>query len=182
MPLLNNGEPTVLSTEAPKTELRRLLVRASRDLLRALENGVRTEGLGLVDHEVLRCAVGTPGSVQRDLAAALGVDLSVIAVVLDKLEEAGCTKRQDDEGDRRRRAVEVTAVGHRTLRRCAVIATRVEEEFFGGLDDDEQRLLDRLLARLPLSRSDPRTTQTMKPKRRFAAWSVPHPPGSRRWS
>ena len=88
-----------------------------------------TAGLGLTTTQygtmvVLRAR----GSLdQVGIATLVGIDRSTTALVVSKLEEAGYIERHDDEVDKRRKIITLSAAGHAMLDRVAKPAQQARE-------------------------------------------------------
>jgi DNA-binding MarR family transcriptional regulator len=96
---------------------------------------------------------------QQMLIEVLGVDPSIVVAILNELETQGLAQRRRDPSDRRRHIVEITDKGTEVL--CAVdgAITTVEQQLFAGLDAEEVRVLEGLLARIHTSHDDPACTE-----------------------
>jgi len=92
---------------------------------------------------------------QQMLIEVLEVDPSIVVAILNELETQGLAQRRRDPSDRRRHIVEITDKGTEVL--CAVdgALTAVEQQLFAGLDAEEIRVLEGLLARIHTSLDDP---------------------------
>ncbi|MFL5860933.1 MAG: MarR family winged helix-turn-helix transcriptional regulator [Solirubrobacteraceae bacterium] len=85
---------------------------------------------------------------QRELAALMGVDHSVLVNLLNPLETARLVKRERDTVDRRRHVVKLAAAGERRLATADRAFRDVEDTFLAPLSADERRDLHSLLSRL----------------------------------
>ena len=86
---------------------------------------------------------------QQQLSQALTIDRANMVDLLDLLEQRGFVERSKDPGDRRRHAVKLTASGRVTIRQMRqAVDTLDQEEFFVGLDSQEQATLHTLLLKL----------------------------------
>jgi DNA-binding MarR family transcriptional regulator len=84
---------------------------------------------------------------QSQLIAELGSDKSSMVRAVDDLERLGLGVRRLVPGDRRARAVELTATGRERLVAARAIAEKVGEDLFGCLTEQEQATLRDLLSR-----------------------------------
>jgi DNA-binding MarR family transcriptional regulator len=86
---------------------------------------------------------------QQQLAQRLSIDRANMVDLLDLLEKRGFVERTQDPVDRRRHAVKLTASGREGVRQMRqAIDTLDQEEFFVGLDSQEQATLHALLIKL----------------------------------
>jgi MarR family transcriptional regulator, lower aerobic nicotinate degradation pathway regulator len=88
------------------------------------------------------------GLTQQDLADESNVDRSSMVAVLDELERRGLAERRSDPADRRKRAIHLTDEGRATLEKMRRVASKVGEENFARLSDDERATLHQLLRKL----------------------------------
>jgi len=89
-----------------------------------------------------------PGITQQELASLAQIDPSSMVAVLDGLEERGFVERRIDPGDRRRRAVHLTAEGQRTWQALQREARKTGEAFLAPLTPEERTTLNELLRKL----------------------------------
>lgn len=80
---------------------------------------------------------------QQALAGGIRVDPGNLVQTLDDLEAAGLIRREIDPGDRRRRAVKLTADGRHTLRHGIAASERADDEVLGVLTEAERSALHR---------------------------------------
>ena len=96
---------------------------------------------------VLELAGSTPLS-QLDLATRIGVTPSVVVDMLDELETLGAIRRVPQEGDRRRRIIELTPTGRTLHHLAAQAAHEVDAELLHDIDHGLQRALQSSLAEI----------------------------------
>ena len=89
-----------------------------------------------------------PGMDQISVCAALGVDRSTLAGVVDRLEEKGLLKRSTGRTDRRSNALHLTRAGRRILGEAAASANQAEARAFEPLSPAEQRQFTQMLTKL----------------------------------
>ncbi|MCU7820259.1 MarR family winged helix-turn-helix transcriptional regulator [Kitasatospora sp. DSM 101779] len=106
------------------------------------------EGLKLPHHAVLAAVFEYGPVAQADLVRRLSIDAKDLVGFLNHLEGAGLLVREPDPRDRRKNAVTVTTKGTRTLRRCAELGERANEELLSPLDAAERQALIALLTKL----------------------------------
>lgn len=130
--------------------LRRAHDRAASSLVEAL----RPLGLELRHFAVLIALNANGPMSQVALVSATGSDKASMVRVVDDLENAGLVERRPVPGDRRVRAVEMTARGLKLFDRAHVAARPIAESLVAHLDDGEaERLLD-LLTRFTYPSTD----------------------------
>lgn len=88
---------------------------------------------------------------QQHLAQTLTIDRANMVALLDLLEQRGFIERQADPLDRRRHVVKLTAVGQEELQQIRQAREKVDDAFFAGLDNEEQKTLHQLLVKLFIS-------------------------------
>jgi DNA-binding MarR family transcriptional regulator len=84
---------------------------------------------------------------QRQLIAELGSDKSSMVRTVDDLERLELCQRQAVPGDRRARAIELTAHGRETFTTASTVAQQAADNLFGCLAPDQQATLGALLRR-----------------------------------
>lgn len=84
---------------------------------------------------------------QQELADAFCMDANNVVLLLNELEGEGYASRQRDPHDRRRHVVQLTSAGSEALDRAERALEAVEDDVLGALDEDERRVLWKLLAR-----------------------------------
>src|SRR5262245_8973671 len=98
---------------------------------------------------VLRVLERADGPIsQREVAERTGIDASDVVDLVDRLEEAGYARRQRDERDRRRYALELTPAGQEAIARFARVAGEVDEAVLSVLEPEERDTLRSLMARI----------------------------------
>ncbi|GAB4278961.1 MAG: hypothetical protein Kow0056_11740 [Coriobacteriia bacterium] len=86
------------------------------------------------------------GSTQSELAEVLCVSKPTVSVMLTKLEEAGLIERRPDDDDRRVRRIWLTEAGRALNEELHGVYADVVEATIGGLPEEDQAELLRLLA------------------------------------
>jgi DNA-binding MarR family transcriptional regulator len=89
-----------------------------------------------------------PGMDQISVCAALGIDRSTLAGVVDRLEEKGLLKRSPGPTDRRANALNLTRAGKRILAEMEDAALSAESRAFEPLSASEQRQFARMLTKI----------------------------------
>src|SRR6478735_3656611 len=98
-----------------------------------MSEALRPFGIELRHFAVLLVLVNRGPTVQRDLAAATGSDKAGIMRVVDDLERKGLAVRKSVPGDRRVRAVEITARGLEVFDSVHVAAEPLAERLVAEL-------------------------------------------------
>lgn len=93
------------------------------------------------------------GTVQKELAEAVGIEGSTLVGLLDRLSKAGLVERREALHDRRFKSVHLSAKGCRRIAELDKLHREVRLEFFAGVSDrDMARCLavfERIAARAP---------------------------------
>lgn len=111
-------------------------------------------GLSIPEANVLlHLQPGTSMPMTR-LAALMGFDKSNLTTVMTKLERQGLVERDPDATDRRVRLMRLTGRGAETRRSLEDDLSR-DSPLTRGLDDDDRRALERILARLAREDGEP---------------------------
>jgi DNA-binding MarR family transcriptional regulator len=97
---------------------------------------------------------------QQHLAQTLSIDRANMVALLDVLERRGFIERSIDPRDRRRHVVKLTVAGREELRQIRQAEEDLNEEFFGGLDKEEQEVLHELLVKLFTSLIEQESTRS----------------------
>lgn len=116
-----------------------------------MAEALRPLGIELRHFAVLIVLVDQGPTVQKDLAAATGSDKAGIMRVVDDLERRGLAVRTAVPGDRRARAVEVTAAGLELFDAAHVAAEPMARRLVAGLGRGEVERLRDLLTRIARS-------------------------------
>ncbi|WP_292025332.1 MarR family transcriptional regulator [Maritimibacter sp. UBA3975] len=82
-----------------------------------------------------------PGAPQNRLAEAVGLQRSSLVPILDRMETEGIVERRDVEGDRRAKAVFLTAKGEGVVADLSASALESERRMSAGLTDDQVTVL-----------------------------------------
>ncbi len=77
-----------------------------------------------------------PGQPQTRLADAVGLQRSSVVPILDKMEANGIVERRDIAGDRRSKAVYLTAEGEKVVAELTAPALEMERKTVAGLSPD----------------------------------------------
>ena len=116
----------------------------SRHIREALaEHKLKPRQLRILDLLADRGPIG-----QRELAALMGIDHSVLVALLNPLEDGRLIKRDRDTEDRRRHMVSIAAAGRRRLTQADKAFRDAEDAFFAALPAEDREHLHALLSRL----------------------------------
>jgi DNA-binding MarR family transcriptional regulator len=97
---------------------------------------------------VLNAVDAAEGESQQAIGEAIGAPASRMVAIVDELEQRGLVERRPHPGDRRIRALYLTAAGRKLLARGRRIAMEHEEELIGGMSEADRRRLIALLQRV----------------------------------
>src|SRR2546423_11050710 len=120
--------------------LKRLGFTAKEQTMKAYEQ----TGLHPYHQGILTVLDERSTETQGAIADALGYDRGQLVGLLDELEERGLVERRRDPNDRRRHIVSLTPDGKQALAKLRALAGRLEDEFFGQLDEGEPAQLHQL--------------------------------------
>lgn len=81
-----------------------------------------------------------------ELVGVLGVSISSVSELVDRLVDAGLASRRDDPADRRHVVVAITAEGIELLDRFRELGLREFRRLISGLNRDELELVERCIA------------------------------------
>jgi len=137
-----------LAGPATPTELSTLLAGLGREATARVRRAIRPLGLGAQQYLVLSQLRDLGQTSQVELAAALGLDPSNLATTAGALVDRGLVDRCRDEGDRRRYALTLTAIGDDLLAKAAEAIGETEHELLAALDADQATQLRTLLRRV----------------------------------
>jgi len=125
-----------------------LLARLGQESVARFRRSLRPLNLGAQEFIVLKQLQAFGSCSQGELADALGIDYSNLAVVTGQLYSRGLIERHRDPADRRRYVVELTGDGRRLLSDADKTIEAGEEDILSALDDSERQQLWELLRRM----------------------------------
>ena len=125
-----------------------LLARLGERSRRRLHQALAPAGLHPRHFGVLAVVAANPGCTQQQLHRKTAIAASSIVAVLDELEAGGLAERRLDPGDRRARAIFLTAHGERELARVRALTRGLQAELFAALTPGERDTLLTLLRKL----------------------------------
>ena len=127
-----------------------LIQRASRTLrvlfLRMMEQ--RSAGVTPEMWLVLSRLYARDGQYQTQIADSTFRDRPNTSRIIAGLEERGYIRKERDPADRRRIRIHLTERGEEFVRDMAPLAARTRDGLYEGLDDEELRMLRRVLRRI----------------------------------
>ena len=125
-----------------------LLAGLGRDATARVRRAIRPLGLGAQQFLVLEQLQQLGQASQAQLADALGIDRSNLAVIAADLCHRGLAERTRDEVDRRRYVLRLSPAGEQLLRRAEGAIAAVQDDLLAPLDDEDRERLYALLRRL----------------------------------
>ena len=123
----------------------RLAAKSARLLL---ERRLSQVGASFGNWTVLATLDGRGPMIQRDLAAALGIEGPTLTRHLDRLGELGLIQRHRDGADRRYALVELTPAGRSRCHELDAIAREANDQLLAGFSAEETAQLTDMLQRL----------------------------------
>lgn len=133
-----------------------LLLRHAHQVAAALFNGNFAEfGLTAPQHGVLAVLAQRPGLSQAAIGRALGYDRATTGQLIERLAARRLVERATAAAGRNGRPVRLTEEGAELVRRSAKAVDRTMRQLLSSLDQEEQRTLVALLARLVSRRDGP---------------------------
>jgi DNA-binding MarR family transcriptional regulator len=98
----------------------------------------QVHGVTPVQYGALQAIANTPGTDQRSLASAIGLDTSTIAGVVDRLELRGLVQRSAADHDRRLRLLTLTDDGRALLAAIVPAMLRAQERMLDPLPKNQR--------------------------------------------
>ncbi|HEX6478471.1 MAG TPA: MarR family transcriptional regulator [Ktedonobacteraceae bacterium] len=136
-------------SEQQLTNTAYLLGRLGREVRRRFTQILSGWNLNPSHYGILLLLEEIDQASQQQLAQRLTIDRANMVDLLDLLEKRGFVERTQDPGDRRRHAVKLTSSGREAIRQMRQAVDKLDqEEFFVGLDSQEQATLHALLIKL----------------------------------
>jgi DNA-binding MarR family transcriptional regulator len=139
---------TTAATALDQVPMTTLLTGLGRDATARVRRAIRPLGLGAQQFMVLKQLQVVGQTSQAELADALGIDRSNLAVVVAELSDRGLVERTRDAVDRRRYVLRLARAGERLLGRADGAIAAAEEELLAPLGGAERGALYTLLRRL----------------------------------
>jgi DNA-binding MarR family transcriptional regulator len=127
-----------------------LLIKLGEIALAAAERALAPLSLRARHFNVMTMIAADVTLSQQDLSGALGIDPTIMVALIDDLERQGFLRRQRNDKDRRRYALQLTPAGQHALERALDAIQDAENELLAPLTRQEagtlHELADRLLA------------------------------------
>ena len=124
------------------------LVRAAATSTSRMREALEPLGLRARSYSALALAVSPGALSQRDIAARLLLDPSLVVPVVDELERRGLVTRTVDPNDRRGRLISATDAGRAAFTEAAALVAASDPAVAAGIADDERARLLTLLHRI----------------------------------
>lgn len=132
---------------SPQPELGLLLRLAHQRAAKAFSDALHPLGIEGRHYGVLLTLARRGPLTQSQLMVELGNDKSSMVRTVDDLERLGLCQRSPVPGDRRARAVDMTATGRERFTAATTVAQQVTDHLFASLTDEELATLRDLLTR-----------------------------------
>ncbi len=116
------------------------LIGMSQRWRRVLDERLRPEGMTLATWRTLVSVSRAGGVMQKDLAAALGIEGPSLVRLLDALEGDGLTLRREAASDRRGKTVHLTEAGETCLNDVQGVQEAVRTQLLNNVSDEELRV------------------------------------------
>jgi MarR family transcriptional regulator for hemolysin len=143
--------PDAAPTQGPEglsDDLGWVLLQAARGYLASGTQACGDLPGGLRGYHLMRAVSRGCPSTQAELAAALGLDRTVLTYLLDDLVAAGVVERQADPADRRARRVVVTTLGQRRVTEVAAALAELERSLLAAVPGGDRATLLAALQRI----------------------------------
>jgi MarR family. len=105
-------------------------------------------GVYQAQHRLLMEIARNPNASQNDIAKAMDVSASTIAVSLKKLEKGGYINREMVEEDNRLNKITITKQGNKVVEQSKLIFEMADRKIFEGFTNEEKSTLLGLLKKL----------------------------------
>ncbi|PJK03779.1 MarR family transcriptional regulator [Lysobacteraceae bacterium NML71-0210] len=105
-------------------------------------------GISITEWRVIAVLGRYSGLSANQVAERTAMDKVAVSRTLARLVERGLIARNTDDDDRRRSVLALSARGKRIHTQIAPLALEMEHKLLAGFDNEERRLLDRLLGKL----------------------------------
>jgi DNA-binding MarR family transcriptional regulator len=122
--------------------------RASRALLRDLDERLRPFGFAMSQLPVLCALAHTPTLSQKELATQARVEQPTMAEMLTRMERDGVVKREPNPEDKRVVLISLTQRSRARIGKAKAALVEAERAAMAGLSEAEQRQLRDLLCRV----------------------------------
>jgi MarR family transcriptional regulator for hemolysin len=124
-----------------------------RVLSRAFNDALVAAGGSLPQWLVVMALKRDEHAMQRDIAAAIGIEGATLTHHLNRMEADGLVRRDRVAGDRRSHLVALTPAGEDLFRTLLAAVIAFDGQLRAGMSDRELATMRRLLARLRINAS-----------------------------
>ena len=131
------------------------IARTGRALSREFNEALTAAGGSLPQWLVLITLKQGDHRMQRDIAAAIGIEGATLTHHLHRMEADGFIRRQRGAGDRRSQLVELTPAGEQLFTRLLGAVIEFDDRLRRGISDRELAALRRTLERLRTNAASP---------------------------
>jgi DNA-binding MarR family transcriptional regulator len=104
------------------------------------------------------------GMTQTELARFLDIGKVTVGGLLDRLEDSGLVRREDDAGDRRVKRVFITSTGFETLGKIKSVGGRLDRVVFRNVAEAEIASACAVLAQVKTNLSDALKGEVLRPE------------------
>jgi DNA-binding MarR family transcriptional regulator len=125
-----------------------LLAQVGAHAASRFARNLRPLGLTPAHAGILRILDASPAITQQTLAAALGSPASRLVALIDELESKRLVARHENESDRRRYALCLTAKGNSVLKTIGGVVREHQNTLLAALSEEERRQLTTLLLKV----------------------------------
>ena len=141
-----------MKPEPAASDFLEALTKVSRQVRTAFNQQVTAHGLTYPRARALFRLAKRQKMTQTELACELELEQATLVRLLDRMEENRLIQRQPDPGDRRAKLVVLTEYGEEQAAFVRLLADRIREQIFEGIDPAELHgavsLLDRIAANI----------------------------------
>ena len=124
------------------------VTRTGRALSLQFNNALAQAGGSLPQWLILTALKGGDHAMQRDIAAAIGIEGATLTHHLNRMETDGLVRRERVAGDRRTQVVTLTPAGEARFADLLGAVTAFDQKLRAGFSDRELVTVRRVLARL----------------------------------
>ena len=122
-----------------------------RSFARCLQPRIAREGVSIGMWFVLRMLWDEDGMTQRELGERVGINAPTMVTALNSMERAGLVKRVNNQADRRKINVFLTARGRKLKSKLWPMAAEVLALGLSGLNRSQVQSLNKMLAQVRLN-------------------------------
>ena len=124
------------------------LRRAQMSVFHHFSSTVGGEGITPALFGLMMIVSKNEGLSQSRLAQALGIDVSTMVAMIDRIEKKRWIQRKKSNVDRRSHALYLTKEGNRLIDRLCLLVEGHEKKFFNNLNLSEKKTLLALLKKI----------------------------------